>query len=67
MVGNIASETKSEGQRKAKRQTTRMNQTKRKELVPLVVGSFLTHGPSNVAHMQIMRSNNNGRSRTSIT
>ncbi len=37
---------------------------KRRKLVPLTVGSYLTHGPSNVganvAYMQIIRSNNNG-------
>jgi hypothetical protein len=36
-------------------------------LVPLVVGSYLTHGPSNVTNMQIVKSNNNGRSKRSIT
>ncbi len=36
---------------------------KGRELVPLVVGSYLTHGPSNVTNMQIMKSNNNGRSK----
>jgi hypothetical protein len=30
-------------------------------------GSYLTHNPFNVANMQIVRSNSNGRSRTSIT
>jgi hypothetical protein len=32
---------------------------KKRKLVPLVVGSYLTHGPSDVACMQITRSNNN--------
>jgi hypothetical protein len=31
-----------------------------------VVRSYFTHGPSYVNNMQIMRSNNSGRSRTSI-
>jgi hypothetical protein len=39
----IIGETKREGQRKAKRCTTYMNQKKRRELVPLMVGSYLTH------------------------
>jgi len=47
--------------------TTRRNQKKKRELVPLVVGSYFTHGPSNVAYMQIVKSNSNGRPRTSIT
>jgi hypothetical protein len=38
-----------------------------KELVSLVVGSYLTHGPSNVTTMQIVKSNNSGRSRPNIT
>jgi hypothetical protein len=40
---------------------------KGRELDPLVVGSYLTHGPSNVTSMQIVRFHSNGRSRTSIT
>jgi len=63
----IKEETKREGQRKAKRCTTHRNQEKGKELVPLVVGGNLTHDPFTVTCMQIMKSNSNGRSRTSIT
>jgi hypothetical protein len=44
-----------------------MNQKKGKELVSLMVGSYLTHNPSNVAFMQIVKSNSNGRFRTSVT
>jgi hypothetical protein len=40
---------------------------KGEKLVPLVVGSYLTHCPSNVINMQIMGSNTNGRSRINIT
>jgi hypothetical protein len=48
MARTITRETKKEGQRKAKRSTAHRNQTKRRELVLLmVVGSYLTHGPSN--------------------
>ncbi len=32
-----------------------------KELIPLVVGNYLTHSLSNVTCMQIVRSNNNRR------
>jgi hypothetical protein len=39
---------KGEGQRKAKRQPAHRNQKKGRELVPLVIGSYLTHGLSNV-------------------
>jgi len=40
---------------------------KGKELVSLVIGSYLTHSLSNVASMQIVRSNSSGTSRTNIT
>jgi hypothetical protein len=40
---------------------------KGRELIPLMVGSYLTHNPSNVVDMQIMGSNSNGRSKISIT
>jgi len=55
-----------EGQRKAKRLTNCGNQKKGKKLIPLMVGSYFTHGPFNVASMQIVKSNSNGRSKTSI-
>jgi len=55
-----------EGQRKAKRQIAHMKE-KGGELILFVVGSYLTHSPSNVTYMQIVRLNNNGRSRISIT
>ncbi len=67
MVGTIIRETKREGQRKAKRCTTPMNQKKGEKVILLVVGSYLTHVPSNVTYMQIMRFNSNGRSKTNIT
>jgi hypothetical protein len=42
-------ETKREGQRKAKRRTADRNQKKNEgELVPPVVGGYLTHSLSNV-------------------
>jgi hypothetical protein len=67
MAGTIKKETKKEGQRKAKRHTTRRNQEKRRKLVPFVVGGNCTHDPSNVVCMQIVKFSNNGRSRTNIT
>ncbi len=36
-----------------------MKKKREKELVPLAIGSYLTHGPSNVSHMQIITSNSN--------
>jgi hypothetical protein len=54
-------EDRREGQRKAKRHTAHRNQ--RREQVPLVVGGYLTHSPSNVTCMQLVKSNNNRRSR----
>ncbi len=38
-----------------------------KKLIPLVVGSYFTFNPSNVTYMQIVRSNNDRRSKTSIS
>jgi hypothetical protein len=69
MAKTIIGETKKEGQRKAKRRKTCKNQKKRKgrKLVFLMVGSYFTHYPSNVACMQIVKSNSNGRFKTSIT
>jgi hypothetical protein len=40
---------------------------KGRELVLFIVGNYFTHNPSNVAYMQIVRSNSNGKSRTNIT
>jgi hypothetical protein len=58
--------TKTEGQRKAKRRTAHKNQTKERAS-PSWVGSYVTHGPSNVIYMKIVKSTNNGGSKTSIT
>jgi hypothetical protein len=67
MARTITKETKKEGQGKAKRRTTQKNKKKRRELVPLMVGSYLTHNGFNVVNMQIMGSNSNGGSKISIT
>jgi hypothetical protein len=53
MVRTIAKDTKREGQRKAKKCTSYRNQ-KRKKLIPLMVGTYLTHNPFNVTCTQIM-------------
>jgi len=66
MAGTITWKTK--GQAKERPKDARPTRTEEgREIVPLVVGSYLTHNPSNVAYMQIMKSNNNRRSRTSIS
>jgi hypothetical protein len=65
MAITVTGETKREGQ--TKRHTARKNQKKGRELVPLMVQSYLTHGPFNVASMQIVKFNSNGGFRTSIT
>jgi hypothetical protein len=59
MGKTITRETKKEGQKKPKRQTTHKKFIKRKKLDPFVVGSYFPHNPSNVACMQIMKSNSN--------
>jgi hypothetical protein len=67
MVKTIIREAKKAGQKKSKdEQPTWTKNKERRELVLLVVGSYLTHGPSNVTCMQIVRSNNNGKSKTPI-
>jgi hypothetical protein len=56
-------EDKREGQRKVKKCAQLARTKEGKELVPLVVGSYLTHNPSNVTFIQIMRSNSHRRFR----
>jgi RNA recognition motif-containing protein len=63
MAGTITKETKKEGQRMHNPQEPK----KRRKQVPLMVGNYFTHSPSNVTCMQIVRYNSNERSRTSIT
>jgi len=65
MVETITEETKKEGQRKAKGCTTHKNQ-KGRELIPFVVGNYLTHSPFNVTYIQIMKYDSNRRSRINI-
>jgi hypothetical protein len=63
MAITITWETKRDGQK-----TNNLQEPKKgRELVPLVVGSYLTHSPSIVTCMQIVKFNNNGRSKTRIT
>jgi len=66
MVRTITHEIEKEGQERLEHKQPIGIKKERRELVPLVVGSYLTHNPSNVTYMQIMKFNNNGRSRTSI-
>jgi len=62
------SQRKQEGKNKERPKDAQpIGTKKRKELVFFVVGSYFTHDPSNVVDMQIMGSNNNGRSKISIT
>jgi hypothetical protein len=56
-------EDKSDGQNKAKRHVAYRNRRER----ALVVGSYLTHNPFNVANMQIVRSSNNRSFKISIS
>jgi hypothetical protein len=45
----------------------KLRNRKGQEPVPLIVGNYFTHNPSNVVDMQIMGFNSNGRFRISIT
>jgi hypothetical protein len=51
----ITKETEMKGQRKAKRHTQPAGTRKKGELVPLVEGSYLTHSPSSVVCLQILK------------
>jgi hypothetical protein len=63
MAGTIIGETKREGQKMHNLKEPK----KGGDLIPLAVGSYLTHHPFNVTCMQIVRFNNNGRLRRNIT
>jgi hypothetical protein len=52
---------------KGQKANNRKNQKKGRELVLYLVGSYFTHSTSNVAYIQIMKSNSIGRYKTSIT
>jgi len=66
MVGTIMQKTK--GKAKKRPQDVQPRGVKEgKELVPLMVESYFTHNLSNVICMQVVRSNNNRRPRTSIS
>jgi hypothetical protein len=59
---------KTKGKAKEKPKDTQPARTKEgRELVPFVVGSYFTHNLFNIVYMQIMKSNNNRRSRTNIS
>jgi hypothetical protein len=63
MAKTITRETKREGQKMNNLQEPK----KKRELVPFTIGSYFTHGFFNVTCTQIVRSNNNGRSKMRIT
>jgi hypothetical protein len=69
MAGTITGETKREGQKERPKdvQPARTKKKEGRELVLLVVGNYFTHNLSNVVCIQIVRFNNNERSRISIT
>jgi hypothetical protein len=62
MAKTITWKTKREGQKKHNPQ-----EPKKGELIPVVVGSYPTHSPSNVTYMQIEKFNNNRRFKTNIS
>jgi hypothetical protein len=66
MVRTITQKTKCKAKEKPK-DALPPGTEERRELVPLMVGSYLTHSLSNVTCMQSVRSNNNRRSTTSIS
>jgi hypothetical protein len=66
MAKTITQRTKAKAKERSKdTQLARIKE--RKELVTLMIESYLTHDPSNVAYIQIMRSNSNKSFRTSIS
>jgi hypothetical protein len=67
MAGTITRETKNEGKKKGQKTHNSQEPKKGKKLVLIMIRSYFTHGPFNVTYMQIMKSNNNGRFKTSIT
>ncbi len=67
MVRTIPWETKRGRPKKGQKMYNPKGPKKGTKLVSLVVKSYLTHGPSYVTNMQIMKSNSSGKSRTSIT
>jgi hypothetical protein len=67
MVETIVGETKRQAKERPKDEQPTWTKKKKKKLVPFVVGSYFTHGLSNVICMQIVRSNDNGKFKTCIT
>jgi hypothetical protein len=64
MARTIMWKTKGKAKEKAKTNAHPVGTKEGRELVPLVIGIYLTHSLSNVTCMQIVKSNNNRRSRT---
>jgi hypothetical protein len=66
MIETIMPKTKGKAKKRSKEAHQRGIKEGR-ELVPLMVESYFTHNLSNVICMQIVRSNNNRRPKTSIS
>jgi hypothetical protein len=60
---NHHTNNKREGQKDMKPEGTK----ERRKLIPFMVGNYLTHSPSNVICMQIVRFNSYRRFKTSVT
>jgi hypothetical protein len=65
MVETITQKTK--GKTKERPKTHNLQKPRKEENYLLVLRSYLTHNPSNVASMQIVKSNSNRRSRINIS
>ncbi len=66
MVETIPRETKKGTSKKGQKTHSPKGPKRERASLSFMVRSYLTHMPSNVMNMQIMKSNNNGRSRTRI-
>jgi hypothetical protein len=59
MVGTIIGETKAKAKERPNDAQLTRTKNKGQALIPLVLENYLTHNPSNVTYMQIVRSNSN--------
>ncbi len=67
MAKTIPRETKRRRPKKGQETHNLKGPKRGREPIFLVVGSYFTHGPSNVTCMQIVRFNSIGRSKINIT
>ncbi len=67
MAKIIARETKRRRSKKGQETHNRKGPKRGRGPISLAVGSYFTHGPSNVTCMQIVRFNSTGRSKINIT